>query len=380
MAALSDGDRDPTHGSTLRVLHVTQPTTAGVAVAVLDLVAAQAAAGWRVSVASPADPQFVARVEAAGGAHVVWSATREPGPGLGGEVLRLRRIVRQVDPSLLHLHSSKAGLAGRVRVRRRPPVIFEPHAWSFEAVTGARRALVLRWERLAARRTDAVLCVSHAERATGSAAGLRGRLEVVANGVDLERFAPVDTDGTLEARSALGVGGGPLVVCVGRLCEQKGQDTLIAAWPSVRARVPGAQLVLVGDGPGHQGLADAAGEGVRLVGHRDDAARWLCAADVVAMPSRWEGLPFVLLEAMAAGRCVVGSDIPPVREVLEDCGGLVPVDDAVALADAIVERLEDAAHARAEGGAARRRVEERHDLTQQVAAVLALSASVARDR
>ena len=369
MATLSDGDhRNPVPRTPPRVLHVTQPTSAGVAVAVLDLAAAQSAAGWQVTVASPPDPTFVDRVRAVGAHHVEWVAGREPGPSLLREVRALRRTVRRVAPDLVHLHSSKAGLAGRLRRGLGSRVVFEPHAWSFEAVTGARRRIVTAWERLAARRTDLLLCVSEAERSAGIAAGVRGPFAVVANGVDLERCRFVDADERATVRRDLGVADGPLVVCVGRLCEQKGQDLLVDAWPAVRARVPDARLVLVGDGPWRDRLGAA--PGVELLGHRDDALRWMQAADLVAIPSRWEGLPFVLLEAMASGRGVVASDIPPIREVLEGVGTLVPTGDAPALARAIVERLLDPTAAAQDANRARDRVVMAYDLRVQVAAVL----------
>jgi glycosyltransferase involved in cell wall biosynthesis len=117
---------------------------------------------------------------------------------------------------------------------------------------------------------------------------------------------------------------------------------------------------------------------VRLVGHRDDAARWLQAADLVALPSRWEGLPFVLLEAMATGRCVVAADIAPMREVVEGVGDLVPVDDVPALAAAIADRLLDPASTARDALRARGVVESAHDLRVQVAAVLTRCEAVAR--
>ena len=118
--------------------------------------------------------------------------------------------------------------------------------------------------------------------------------------------------------------------------------------------------------------------GVELLGHRDDALRWLQAADLVAMPSRWEGLPFVLLEAMASGRGVVASDIPPIREVLDGVGVLVPIGDAPALAHAIVERLLDPTATAQDANRARDRVVAAYDLRVQVAAVLERCEALAR--
>lgn len=80
-------------------------------------------------------------------------------------------MIGRLRPDVLHAHSAKAGLAGRLAVRGGVPTVFQPHAWSFDAVGGATAALALRWERFGARWADRVLCVSEAERRAGEAEG-----------------------------------------------------------------------------------------------------------------------------------------------------------------------------------------------------------------
>jgi hypothetical protein len=133
------------------ILHVSQPTDGGVGRYVADLVADQAARGWRVVVASPTYGDLAAQTAAANAEHVPWTAGRAPGPGSLLDATRLGRIVRAVEPDLVHLHSSKAGFAGRLSLRGRRPTIFQPHAWSFEAVRGGVRPAAVAWERQAAR-------------------------------------------------------------------------------------------------------------------------------------------------------------------------------------------------------------------------------------
>jgi glycosyltransferase involved in cell wall biosynthesis len=182
----------------------------------------------------------------------------------------------------------------------------------------------------------------------------------VPNGVDTDHFTPQDRS---SARARLGLPGAPLVVCVGRLSEQKGQDVLLRAWPQVTARVPGARLVLVGEGPWRDRLAAAAGDGVVLAGNSDDPRRWYAAADVVVVPSRWEGMALVPLEAGASGRSVVITDVAGAREaVVPGTGAVVAVEDVDALAGALATRLLDPAAADGEGAAARRHVEAHHGL------------------
>ncbi len=102
-----------------------------------------------------------------------WRAGRSPGPGLAGEIRRLARLIDEVRPELVHAHSAKAGPAARLVVRGRIPTVFQPHAWSFEAVGGAAAALAPRWERWGARWAHRVACVSEAERTTGTSAAGR---------------------------------------------------------------------------------------------------------------------------------------------------------------------------------------------------------------
>ena len=345
------------------VLHVSQPTQGGVGRYVAGLASDQVARGWDVAVASPTYGELSGRITAEGARHISWTAGRMPGPSSVLHAASLSRIVDRERPDLVHLHSSSAGLSGRLAVRGRRPTIFQPHAWSFEAVRGPLRAAAAAWERRGARWTSAIVCVSEAERLRGEEHGIRGRWLVVPNGVDLEAFSEASADGRSAARRGLELGDGPLVVCIGRLSRQKGQDVLLDAWPAVLARVADAQLVLVGDGPNGKELRRRAGHGVRLVGHREDVDEWLAAADVVALPSRWEGMSIGMLEAMARGRSIVATDVPGALEALaDDAGAVIPPEDPLALADAIAIRLLDPDRAAAEGRRARRRAEQAYDL------------------
>jgi len=272
------------------------------------------------------------------------------------ETRRLAAVLRSLRPDLVHLHSAKAGLAGRLALRGGLPTVYQPHAWSFLAVEGPLRALTLAWERWAVRWTRAVVCVSEAECRDAVASGVRvdGRSHVVPNGVDTDRFSPQDR---ADARRRLDLPDGPLAVCVGRLSRQKGQDVLLDGWPSVLSAVPGARLALVGDGPEGDAVRAAAGPHVLLPGNSSDPRDWYAAADVVVVPSRWEGMALVPLEASASGRSVVISDVAGAREAVpSDAGSVVPVEDPAAVAGAIASRLRDRTAADREGAAGRSHV------------------------
>ncbi|MYQ49525.1 glycosyltransferase, partial [Streptomyces sp. SID4985] len=230
-----------------RVLHLAQPVDGGVARVVLDLVRAQLATGLRVAVGCP-EGELADKARELDAEVWEWPAVRSPGPGLRGEVRQLGRLIARARPGLVHAHSAKAGLAARLALRGRVPVVFQPHAWSFEATGGITGALARRWERFGARWADRVVCVSEAERERGLRAGVRAAYAVIPNGVDPVRFCPAPAGparATLSAELGVDLGTDPLVVCVGRLCRQKGQDVLLRAWERVRAEVPRARLALV---------------------------------------------------------------------------------------------------------------------------------------
>lgn len=325
---------------------------------------AQVGQGLRVAVATPGG-SLAERGAAAGATVLEWQAARAPGVSTGQEIAALERLVRLWRPDVVHLHSAKAGLAGRCAVRGALPTVFQPHAWSFDAARGPMRRGILAWERAAARWADLVLCVSEAERLRGTAHGVRARYLVQPGGADLVRFAPADEMSKARARDRLGLGSGPLAVCVGRLARQKGQDILLKAWPRVRQEVPAAALALVGDGPEAGRLMTALAPGATIAGPSDTPWDWYAAADVVVVPSRWEGFPLVPLEAMATARSVVGTAVTGMVEAIaEGTGALVRPGAVAPLATAIADRLAEPARAHAEGLTGRRHVEQNYDAAQ----------------
>ena len=341
-----DGERP------FRVLHVSQPNAGGVAVYVAQAAGDQRRRGWKVAVACPPGGDLPERCSAAGVPWFPWPAERAPGPRTVLESRRLRRLVRSFAPDVVHLHSAKAGLAGRLGRRPRGvPTVFQPHGWSWLAATGRQRLVSRCWERLAARWTDALVCVGDGELREGVRAGVQGPYRLVRNGVDLRRFEPADADDRVTARARLRLPAGvPLAVCIGRATRQKGQDVLLAAWPQVVERCPPARLAIVGDGEDTAALKRRQAPGVLFVPAVDDPRTWLAAADVVVLPSRWEGLPLTALEALATGRPVVGTDIPGIAEVVRPgTGALVPAEDPAALAAEVAARLLRPALAEREG-------------------------------
>jgi glycosyltransferase involved in cell wall biosynthesis len=139
-------------------------------------------------------------------------------------------------------------------------------------------------------------------------------------------------------------------VSVGRLTWQKGHDVLLKAWPAVRGEAPDATLAIVGDGPERGSLASSLPPGVTLAGDVANARDWVSAADVVVLPSRWEGMSLAMLEAMAASRAVVITAVAGSEVVAKaEAGAVVPVGNDRELAAAVARRLTGGADNDVEG-------------------------------
>lgn len=299
-------------------------------------------------------------------------------PALGREVAplhdlralrQLLRLITAERPHIVHTHTSKAGFVGRLaaRLARVPAVIHQPHGHIFYGYYGPRKtALFAALERRAARWSDRIVTLTDRgiEEHLALGIGRRAQYVSVPSGVPtaaLRAAAPARA----AARARLGLEPAAYVVAgLGRLVPIKGFDLLVEALPRVAAAVPAARLVLVGDGPERGALearAGALGVGARLTvtGAVADPVPWLAAADVLAAPSRNEGMGRAIVEAMALGLPVVGAAVGGIPAVVADgeSGRLVPPGDPAALACALVELGRDEALRRALGAAALARAE-----------------------
>ena len=207
----------------------------------------------------------------------------------------------------------------------------------------------------------------------------QSKIQVIRNGRDLDRYAPRGMDESNRIRRELGVAGEPAILVPARLADQKGHRYLIEAIARLLPRWPQLTLLLAGEGPLEAALRDQCARcGIngqaRFLGYREDIPELLAAADLVVLPSLYEGLPLAAIEALAAGRPIVATAVDGTPEVVIDgkTGLLVPPADSAALADAIERLLADSALAANLASAGNVHVRENFGLGKQVEETFAL--------
>ena len=265
------------------------------------------------------------------------------------------RFIKKHRPSLVHCHSSKAGAIGRVAARICGiPTLFSPHSFSFQlAPQGSlKRKLLTRIERVLGKWTRGIAAVSESEAALAVNERIVGLEDahLIPNGVDLEACARA-RDNREKTRSDMGIADNEPVVCfVGRLAKQKMPDIVVTAAGILSHGEQCPVFLMIGNGPLEaeidaqievQGLENK----VKRLGWRshDETLAILASSDVMVLPSRYEGLPYVALEAQAVQTVPILTDVPGSRDAVIDgeTGLLIPVDDPAALAEAIRSLLND---------------------------------------
>lgn len=278
----------------------------------------------------------------------------------GGDATALAAIyshLKTYEYDLIHCHSSNAGLLGRFanRLLRRPrPIVYTPHYIALAAGLPPLQRRAARWlEKLLAPHTTHYIAVSQHEYGVLQRSHLltENNATVISNGVDATAF-------TIGARPA---DSPPTIGCFGRLTAQKNQSLLIRLLPALARELPDVQLLLVGEGETEVMLRDLAhrlgcAERVIFRTDRQEAGPEFAGCDVVALPSRWEGCSYALLEAMASGKAVIASNRGGNPEVLGDAGLLLSAHDAPAWQETLTDLLRDPQRRHEMGQTARERV------------------------
>jgi glycosyltransferase involved in cell wall biosynthesis len=274
-------------------------------------------------------------------------------------------LLMRLRPAVLHTHSSKAGILGRLAAGlcRAPVVVHSFHGFGFHGRQPRLvRRLYIALERICARLSGALIFVSKANWSQAESLGIGSpeRYVLIRSGIRLSDY-PAKLDDRWREKSALGLGRHkPLVLSIGNLKPQKNPLDFIEMAARVLKGKPDAEFVFVGDGvlrPAVEGriLALGIGHRVKLLGWRRDAAEILALADVFVLTSLWEGLPRALVEALKSGVPAVAYATDGVKDVLKDDenGYAVQTGDVAALSERVLRLLtDDALRARMASSAA----------------------------
>lgn len=286
---------------------------------------------------------------------------------------RMVRLVRQVGPDVVHTHMAKAGTVGRLaaQICRVPLIVHTYHGHVFHSYFGPiKTRLFLTIERALGRGTHRIIVLGEGQRA--EIAGYRvaplEKLVPIRLGLELEPFLHV-AHNRGDLRRELGISSeSPLIGIVGRLAPVKAHEVFLEAARQVGKALPSACFLVIGDGERHTELVamvERLGltESVRFLGWRRDLDRIYADLDVVALCSRNEGSPVVLIEALAAARPVVATAVGGVPEVVVhgETGLTVPPSDPGKLAEGMLTLLRDRSLAEQLGQAGRRHVYPRYD-------------------
>ncbi|MFB6273388.1 MAG: glycosyltransferase family 4 protein [Salinibacter sp.] len=288
--------------------------------------------------------------------------------------VKIYRWLRRERFDIVHCHSTKAGLLGRIAawMAKVPIIVFTAHGWAF----AEGRALWKRWvialaERMVARISTRIICVSRYDKqlALQFRVAREDQMTVIHNGIDPTPFMNASD---VRVREELELASGPTLTFVGRLVHQKNPFALLQAMRTVDH----GRLLVVGSGPygarmhtyvQHHGLEGR----VVMTGQREDIPELLSASDLFVLPSRWEGLPLTIIEAMMAGLPVITTDVGGNPELVEHGvnGLLVPPNDVEALASAIRRLSHDESLCKQMGEAGQAKAMEMFGHTRMLTAV-----------
>lgn len=319
------------------------------------------------------------------GIHLVpWLAHPIDPPRDAAALLRLVALFRRWRVDLVHTHSSKAGILGRLAavIAGVPRIVHTVHGWSFNPTQPpAVRRLYAALERAAATVTDRIVVVAESDRTKGleSGIGSPGRYRLLRSGIEPEVFEAGGA-GREATRARLGFGPAERVVgTVACLKPQKAPLDFVRMAEAAFRRDPSLRFIIAGDGELRPEVErEIAARGltgvVRLLGWRRDVPELLHAMDAFVLTSLFEGLPRSVLQAMAAGTPVVATAADGTTEVVADrwTGRLAPPGRPEAIAEALLETLHDPAAAASRARRARERIDAEFDIRGMVRALDAL--------
>lgn len=282
--------------------------------------------------------------------------------------------LRNLSADVVHTHNHMPNLYGAIAgfLSRTPTVINTRHGYG-GVKTNRRQEAIFRFSSLF---TYRVVAVSKAlvDHYIGIRAVSAEKVVCIPNGIDVKKYSSASPSDRSDFRKELGISSNtPLCGIVSRLSSEKNLFLFIDAVRRVTNKMPTAMFVIAGDGPERNALSahisgNSLDDNVLLLGQRNDIPRLLSALDLFVLCSKTEGMPLTLIEAMAAGRPVIATDVGGVREVVEDgrTGIVIPSGDEVVLSEKMLELLLDRRKSKSLGSAAKERAFSHFHLSSMV--------------
>lgn len=271
--------------------------------------------------------------------------------------MQLRKKLKEYAPDIVYLHSSKPGAIGRLAAVGLPcRVVYNPHGWAFRMCGSRRKAVLYKCiEKLLAPLAHRIIVISEKEKelAFENKICKPGKITVVLNGIEMDSHTSLCV-GYAPNKQDLGIGPDAYIIgTVARITQQKSPDIFVKAADIIKNKIPHAFFLWVGDGPDreqmereieHEGLTDR----FLITGWVPNVAGYIALFDQAMLISRWEGFGLVLAEYMMMSKPIIATDVDAIPEVVTNnvTGMLVPVDNADAIAKAILQLFKDRALAR----------------------------------
>ncbi len=261
-------------------------------------------------------------------------------------VWEIRELIKTLRPDIIHLNSSKAGILGSfANIGLGTKVVFTAHGFIFnEPRPWPIKAFFLALEKIASCYRDHIICVSEADRKAALDFSVidGNKMSVIYNGITLINFYPAS-----EAKLKLNLNPKKLIIgAVANFYKTKGLDILIQAVSLLPANIQEqCQFIIMGAGPEKdalQTLNHQLNTNIFFAGDINEAAQFILAFDIFVLPSRKEGFPYAILEALQAGLPIVATDVGGVKEALGDAGVLVPPEDPAKLSQEITALVNNA--------------------------------------
>jgi glycosyltransferase involved in cell wall biosynthesis len=278
--------------------------------------------------------------------------------------LKIYRVLRKEKFDIVHTHTSKAGLLGRLaaKLARVPIIIYTPHGHVFFGYfSSLKTKIFILLEKLASPLADKIVALTNGEKEDYISYKITSerRLAIICSGIDLNRFKELSSDEKLKIKKELGIPENSLVVgTAGRLVPVKGPEFLIEASKIIVSKYPDTYFLFAGDGPLRQSLEKKAcrmgvKENIIFLGWRDDIHKIISIFDIFVLPSLNEGMGRVLVEAMALRKPIVASRVGGIPDLVSQGknGFLVPPKNPMELAEHIQLLLEDRGKREAMGSA-----------------------------